>query len=650
MAMTATLPAASVPGSAPVPDAATAPHAPAPGRDRTMALVLGAIGVVYGDIGTSPLYTIRECFGHGTGLAPTIDHVMGILSLIFWLVFLVVTVKYVLFMMCADNRGEGGILALMALTIHGWGTDRRRRWWLMVLGLTGAALFYGDGMITPAISVLSAVEGLQIATPMFAHYVVPLTIAIIIGLFVVQQRGTALVGALFGPVMCVWFACLALLGVVQILRHPGVLAAANPLYALRFMGHDPWLAFVALGAVVLALTGAEALYADMGHFGRRPIRRAWFFLVLPALMLNYFGQGALIIAEPAAAHNPFYLLVPSWALLPMVGLATLATVIASQAVISGAFSVTRQAVQLGYCPRLEIRHTSEREIGQIYIPQINWGLLGAIIVLVLGFRSSSSLAAAYGIAVTGTMVITTLLAFVVVRGLWGWSRLVAIAVIGVFLVIDLALFSANLLKIVEGGWFPLAMGLAVFTLMATWRKGRRILLAKLRGDSVSLQSFFDRISEQNPPRVKGTAVFMTGLRQDVPYALLHNLKHNKVLHERVVLLTVLTEEIPYVAPAERIAIRPLERGFLRIVVRYGFMEDPDVPQVLGQCDALGYEFNMLETSFFLGRERLVPTVRPELARWREWMFIHMSRNATSATDFFHIPPNRVVELGTQVEL
>lgn len=619
-------------------------------KEGLLALSVAAIGVVFGDIGTSPLYTMKEIFTGAHGVMPTHDHVLGALSLVLWALLIVVSLKYVIFIMRADNRGEGGIMALLALTLKTSPSDTRSRWILMSMGIFGAALFYGDGVITPAISVLSAVEGLEIATPALKPYVIPITLIVLIGLFMFQRKGTASVGALFGPVMAIWFATLAGLGIVNILGEPAVLQAVNPMYGVQFFVEHKWHAFLALGAVVLAVTGGEALYADMGHFGRMPIKTAWFAFVLPALLLNYFGQGALVIHNPEAAQNPFYLLAPSWALYPMVALATLATVIASQAVISGAFSVTRQAMQLGYSPRLEVQHTSEREIGQVYLPAINWALLAAIIALVLGFRSSSNLAAAYGIAVTGTMAIDTILAVVVARGLWGWGWARAGLVAAFFLVIDLSFFSANALKIPQGGWFPLAVGVVVFTLLSTWKSGRRLMFDRMRDSAIALQPFLAGITAHPPTRVEGTAVFLTAQIDGVPHAMLHNLIHNKVLHERVLLLTVITEDVPHVPDIDHVELQPLGNNFYRIIIRYGFKDEPDIPKALEQCKEYGLEFNMMETSFFLSRETLIATVAPGMALWREKLFVSMARNAGSATAYFKIPTNRVVELGTQIEL
>ncbi len=618
-------------------------------RQPLAALTIGAIGVVYGDIGTSPLYTIKECFtGHSIALLP--ENIFGILSLIFWSVLLVVSLKYVVFIMRADNNGEGGILALMALVLRTLGKQPQLRWYVMLAGIFGASLFYGDGMITPAISVLSAVEGLALITPAFKPYIVPVSITILVCLFAMQRWGTHQVGKLFGPIMLLWFSTLAGLGLWQIAQAPEVLQAVNPLYALRFISEHQGEAFLALGAVVLALTGAEALYADMGHFGRQPIQVAWFGFVMPALLLNYFGQGALLIHSPQAVANPFYLLAPKWALVPLVLLATAAAVIASQAVISGAFSITRQAVQLGYLPRLAILHTSEKEIGQIYVPAINWMLLGSIILLVIGFRSSGNLAAAYGIAVTGTMMITTALSLIVMRNIWRWNKWLSIAAFLLIFSLDVAFFSANALKLMDGGWFPLAIGLLSFTLLTTWKRGRKILFERLSADALPLEGFVQSIEAYPPTRVQGTAIFMTSTTEGVPHALLHNLKHNKVLHQRVVFLNIFTEDIPFVPDIDRIQIRPLGQSFHFVTASYGFKEAPDMAEILADCGRQGLTFDMMDTSFFLSRETLVPSKMPGMAIWREKLFALMSRNAMRATDFFHIPTNRVVELGTQVEI
>ena len=609
------------------------------------------MGVVYGDIGTSPLYTMKEVFNGPHAVAVTAENLLGILSLIFWALTISVSLKYVAFITRADNRGEGGIMALTALALRTAGASPGLLWLLSILGIFGAGLFYGDAVITPAMSVLSAVEGLEVATPHVKPYVVPLTLAVLCGLFLFQPRGTASVGALFGPVMMFWFGTLGVLGAWNVLRHPDVLAALNPLYAARFMLHSPGHAWLALGAVVLAITGGEALYADMGHFGRRPIKWAWLTFVFPCLYLNYLGQGALIIDNPAAVKNPFFMLVPEPLLYPMVMLATAATVIASQAVISGAFSLTSQAMQLGYCPRIQIKFTSEREKGQIYVPNINWLLLLAVAILVLGFKSSSNLASAYGIAVTMTMMIDTLLAFVVVRAMWNWNWLQAGLFLALFFVVDFTFFSANLVKVLDGGWFPLMLGLGVFTLFATWKRGRQLLYDRLQQDSIPLDAFLSSLSYGGPQRVPGTGIFMTTRPDGVPRAMLHNLLHNKVLHERVILLNVSMQDIPHVGDAERMRVEALPQGFYRVIVSYGFKDDPNIPRDLELCERYGMApVEMMETSFFLGRETIVPNRVPTMPLWRQKLFTWMFRNADTATDFFKLPTNRVVELGTQVEL
>jgi KUP system potassium uptake protein len=618
-------------------------------RSRLPILALAALGVVYGDIGTSPLYALKEVFAGAHPVPITAPNIYGILSLVLWSLIIVVSIKYVVFIMRADNRGEGGIMALMALALRKV-ENPRARVAIMLAGIAGAALFYGDGVITPAISVLSAVEGLEVAAPTFKPYVIPLTIIVLVILFAFQRKGTAGIGALFGPIMGVWFATLALLGVLNILHEPHVMQSLNPMHAIMFMLSNPWLGFLSLGGVVLALTGAEALYADMGHFGRKPIQMAWFVLVLPALVLNYFGQGALLLHNPAAVQNPFYLLAPTWALYPMIALSTAATIIASQAVISGAFSMTREAMQLGYSPRMEVQHTSERQIGQIYLPGINWALLIAVIALVLGFRSSANLGAAYGIAVTGTMLITTILAFIVVRRLWGWGWLKSGLLISVFLVIDIAFFAANAIKIEDGGWFPLVFGLGVFTLMSTWKRGRQLLRLCMENQAIPLESFIEGLRSSSMPRVPGTAVFLSTDPQAVPHALLHNLKHNRVLHQRIALVTVRIEGVPHIPENEWVAVETLPDNFYRIGIRFGFKDEPDLPLALAQCAQYGVPFNVMETSFFLGRETLIPKVGSGMALWREKLFIAMFRNAGSMADFFNLPPNRVIELGTQVVL
>ena len=613
-------------------------------------LMLGAIGVVFGDVGTSPLYTMREVFGPHHGIALNAQSVLGLLSIVFWALMIIVTLKYVTLIMRADNRGEGGILALTALVSGRLSRESRLRWWLVGLGIFGAAMFFGDAMITPAVTVLGAIEGIEVMTPALNPYVVPLALVILVALFAIQKHGTGSVGALFGPVCALWFVALAALGAYQLWRNPSVLAALSPGHAIGFAFAYPKATFLALGAVVLAVTGTEALYADMGHFGATPIRRAWLFFVMPALVLNYFGQGALLLSDPTAIRNPFYLLAPGWALLPLVILATAAAVIASQAVISGAYSIARAAVQMGYCPRIAIRHTSERTMGQIYVPFINWTLLVAVALLVVGFRSSSALAGAYGIAVTMSMLIDSILIYFVMRRLWKWPRLVAFAIAAPLALIDTAFLASNSLKIPDGGWFPLLIGAVVFTLLTTWKRGRKVLMDRLSEDALPLREFIQSIELAPPVRVEGTAVFLTSTPDRVPHALLHNLKHNKVLHERVVFLTVVTRDIPYVPPDERIEFRTLGADFTRILAYYGFKEEPDVPELLEEAGRRGFPFEMMETSFFVSRETLVATARPGMARWRERLFSSMSKNAIKASDFFHVPANRVVELGTQVEL
>ena len=622
-----------------------------PLRKQTVAaLALGAIGVVYGDIGTSPLYTIHEIFAGSGGVELTHDNVIGVLSVIFWTLMIVVSVKYVALILRADNHGEGGIMALLALASSAVGTNARLRRLLFIAGVFGAALFYGDGVITPAISVLSAVEGLEIATPALKTYVVPLTVAVLVVLFGVQRKGTAGIGFVFGPIMLIWFAILAITGLVSIATAPQVLAALNPLLGAEFMVAHGWGAFVALGAIVLAVTGAEALYADMGHFGRLPIRVAWFGLVFPALAINYLGQGALLIADPRAIENPFYRLFPSWLLFPAVGLATIATVIASQAVISGAYSMTKQAVQLGFLPRMEVVHTSAREIGQIYLPTINWILLVAVVAAVIGFGTSTNLASAYGIAVTGTMLITTILTFWVVRYKWGYNWLLCVLATGFFMLIDLAFFSANTLKLAQGGWFPLVIGAGVFIVMVTWKRGREILLEKLRSQAIPLEPFMKSVVKEQITRVPHTAVFLMATPEGVPRALLHNLLHNNVLHQRVVFLTVVYEEVPYVPLRGRVLVENLGNEFYRVRIFYGFMDRPDIPSALERCDCEGLEFNMLATSFFVSRETVVPTQADGMAHWRGELFATMSGFSSSVVDYFKIPPNRVIELGTRVEM
>jgi len=614
------------------------------------ALSLAALGVVYGDIGTSPIYALRESLHGKHGLPPSPENVMGLLSLIVWSLILVISVKYLAFVMRADNCGEGGMIALTALVSPPAERTAGRRAILVLIGLFGASLLYGDGMITPAISVLSAVEGLEVATPMFRPYVIPITIAILILLFAVQSRGTARIGSIFGPVMLLWFFVLAALGLTHLVAHPGVLGALNPMYGVHFFTRNGVAGFLVLGSVFLAVTGGEALYADMGHFGKRPIRYAWFAIVLPALLLNYFGQGALVIADPSAAEHPFFQLAPDWATIPLVVLTTIATVIASQAVISGAFSLTRQAVQLGYLPRVDIEHTSSTQIGQIYIPGLNLLLVFACVGLVLGFRSSSNLAAAYGVAVTTDMVFTTILLAVVARTHWKWSiPAVAAMAIG-FLVFDLGFWTAGLTKIPSGGWFPLVIAAIVFTVMTTWKRGRRILADRLNESALSMTGLRERIEAAGPMAVKGTAVYLTRDPKLVPHSLLLNLKHNKVLHERIVFLGMFTDAKAYVSDANRVQVDMLWPNVFRVNANHGFAEDPEVPGVIERCRRMGLDINLEETTFFVGRETLLATDRPGMAIWRERLFSRLARNARRATRFFKIPPDRVVELGAEIEL
>ncbi|WP_085317357.1 potassium transporter Kup [Derxia lacustris] len=626
-------------------------HEPAAHGGKLGPLLLAALGVVYGDIGTSPLYAFKECMNPEHGIALTVNNVYGILSLLFWSVLLVVSVKYVIFVMRADNRGEGGVLALAALALRGTEGHPRARWWLSVLGLFGAAMFYGDGMITPAISVLSAVEGLEVVTPAFTRWVLPITLVIIVFLFAIQKHGTAVIGRFFGPAMVLWFGALAVIGVVNIVEHPAVLAAFAPWYAIGFFQEHGFASIAVLGSVFLVLTGAEALYADMGHFGARPIRIAWFGFVMPALLINYFGQGALVLEHPEAIRNPFFLSVPEWATLPLVLLSGFATVIASQAVISGAFSMTAQAIKLGYLPRMRVQHTNEREIGQIYVPLVNRMLLLSVIALVLMFKTSSALASAYGIAVVTTMVITTVLVYVVLRRVWGVRKLYARGIVLMFLVLDLAFFAANALKIGDGGWFPLVIGTIAFTVLSTWERGRQILFERLRELSIPVDAFVGAIAAGPPPRVQGTAVFMTSIGDAVPAALLHNLKHNKVLHERVLLLTVRILDVPHTVDEERVQVVELPEGFARVEACYGFKEDPDVDEIMHAAAArLGFCYELMDTSYFVSRQTVVPTNMPGMALWREKLFAWMQSNAALATDFFKIPINRVVELGTQIDI
>ena len=621
------------------------------GRRRSAALAFLTLGVVYGDIGTSPLYAIRECFNGPHAVAVTHDHVLVVLSLIFWALIIVVSVKYLLFVVRADNHGEGGILALTAFATPIRPTGRSERAWLIFLGIFGAALLYGDGVITPSISVLGAVEGLGVATPVLQPYVVPITIGILIALFSFQRRGASGVGKVFAPVMLIWFAVIATLGLIQILRYPSVVEAVNPIWAVRFFADTGWAGYLVMGSVFLVVTGGEALYADMGHFGVTPIRVDWFMVVLPSLLLNYFGQGALLLENPSTSVNPFFLLAPSWAIYPMIVLAVAAAAIAAQAVISGAFSLTMQAVQLGFSPRIRIDHTSTQEFGQIYIGGINWLLMIGCILTVLSFRNSSNLAAAYGVAVTTTMLITSLLFFVVARERWRWNPAVAGLVTGVFVIIDGAFFGANIIKVAQGGWLPLLIAGVIFTVMVTWKRGRRILAERIQAEAKPLQEFLSEAETHGITRVPGTAIFMSGTASKTPPALRHNLEHNKVLHEQVIFVTVKTEQVPYVSDAQRLEVEHLGKGMYRVKVHYGFMEDPNIPAVLaaGEGGALP-RMAPEDTTYFLGRETIISTSRRGMAKWRETLFALMSRNATTATAYFGIPPDRVVELGEQIEL
>ncbi len=631
---------AAGPSAPPTRPRATRHDRPTGGRLATLSLT--ALGVVYGDIGTSPLYAFREAYNPEYGLRPTPDAVLGVLSMIVWALVLIVSVKYIALVMRADNRGEGGILALLALLPR----DRRV---LVMFALFGAALLYGDGVITPAISVLGAVEGLEIATPALAHWVVPISVVILAGLFLVQRRGTASVGVVFGPILLVWFVTIGALGAIEITHTPSVLYALSPIAAARFAASHGHAAFLVLGAVVLAVTGAEALYADMGHFGRRPIRLVWFTVVLPALLLNYFGQGALVLRMPEAVQNPFYLLAHRWFLYALLAIATLAAIVASQALISGAFSLTQQAIQLGYCPRLTIVHTSRSEFGQIYIPEINAALALGCVVLVVMFRSSSALGAAYGIAVTGTMAITSVLFYVVARLRWHWSPLRAGALTALFLTVEVAFFAANVLKLLHGGWVPVLIAACVFLVMTTWRRGTRLLTRVLTGRSLPIDRFFAEIGKQRPVRVPGTAVFLTAHTGGTPEILVHHLKHNKVLHERIIFLSIAGEGIPEVADADRLSVETLPYGFYRVVAHYGFMETPNVAAAVARCCRDTFHSSDDDVTYYLGRPTLLPTGRTPMVRWRKLLFVFLARNARPATQFFGIPPTRVVELGMQVE-
>jgi KUP system potassium uptake protein len=623
-----------------------------PFRKATPLLVLGAIGVVFGDIGTSPLYAMREAFSEKHGIPLTTDNVLGILSLIVWSMVWVITLKYLVVMMRADNNGEGGILALLALALRETGDHPRLKWTIIGIGIFGAAMFYGDSMITPAITVLSAAEGLETYNSAFGPYVIPFALLVITGLFFIQRHGTATVGAFFGPIMVVWFVSIAGVGLQHLLENPSVLHAIDPKYAVDFIFAYPLLGFLVLGAVFLALTGGEALYADMGHFGRNPIRIGWLLLVFPALMLNYFGQAAFVLSNPAAIRNPFFMMLPSWAMLPMVALATAAAVIASQAVISGAFSMTRQAIQLGYVPRLEIMHTSERAIGQIYVPFVNWALFVAVVLLVLGFQDSSGLANAYGIAVAATMVIECVLAMVVARLIWKWSTWMVVLVIGSMLVVDALFLASNAAKFFSGGWFPVLIGSAIFIMLMTWKRGRTLMFRRLSEQGIPLKPFVEGLHAHPPTRVQGTAIFMTAGVDTVPHALLHNLKHNKVLHEKTVFLTIVTHDVPFVPAEDRVQLERLVNGFFKLEAWYGFKDQPNIDEILNACHVrYGLGFDVMDTSFFLSRETVIPTAdTPGMAFWRDHLFAWMTRNATRATDFFNIPANRVVELGTHIEI
>jgi len=621
------------------------------GRIGLFGLVVGAIGVVFGDIGTSPLYTIRQAFSPHYGLVANHDTVLGVLSMIFWSLTIVVTLKYVTIIMRADNDGEGGIMALMALAQRCFPKDSRTAYGVGILGILGAALFFGDGVITPAISVLSAVEGLEVVAPGLHHWIVPITVLVLVALFATQRFGTARVGKVFGPITVLWFVTLAVLGVMNILHEPEVLQAVNPWWAARFFVEHSWGGIFILGAVVLAVTGGEAIYTDMGHFGARPIRYAWYFFVLPSLMLNYLGQGALVLEDPGAIRNPFYVGVPDWARWPMLVLATMATVIASQAVITGGYSIARQAMQLGYIPRMRIRHTSRDTIGQIYIPGINWTMMVIVIGLVLSFRTSSALAAAYGISVSATMLIDTLLLAIVARALWpNWRRWV-LPLCGLFLVIDVAFLVANGAKVLQGAWFPVVLGIVLFVLLRTWRRGRQILHEEVQKEGIRLDAFIPGLMLAPPVRVPGTAVFLTSDKGVVPHALMHNLKHNKVLHERNVFLTAETLSVPYAAADKRLKIESIGDDFHRVIVRFGFMETPDVPLALMRsCDQGDLSFDPMETTYFVSRETIVASAKRGMPVWRDKLFALMHRNAAPANQFFRIPGNRLVELGAQVEI
>jgi KUP system potassium uptake protein len=619
-------------------------------HNNLAGLTLAAIGIVYGDIGTSPLYSLKTVFDPAHGLALSPANLLGVVSLIFWGLTIIVSIKYVTLVLRADNHGEGGIMALMALALAAVANRARLCHMLLLIGVFGAALFYGDSVITPAISVLSAVEGLEVATPALKPFVVPLTVGILVSLYAVQRHGTGGIGRWFGPIMLLWFMVLAAMGLLNVARSPAILAALNPLHALRFFPDNKGIAFIALGAVVLAFTGAEALYADMGHFGKRPIRLAWFAVAFPALALNYLGQGGLLLAHPEAITNPFFQQLGSWSVLPLVVLSTIATVIASQATISGTFSMTKQAIALGFLPRMKIMHTSEHEIGQIYIPAVNWGQLIAVLLAVIGFGSSDHLAAAYGIAVTATMLATTVLTYFVIRYRWKLNLLLCLAATAFFLVIDAAFFSANVLKLLHGGWFPLLLGTFLFTLMLTWKRGRQLVFENLQKHAIPLDAFLDSLFIAPPARVPGTAVFLRSESDGVPHPMLHNLSHNKVLHERVVFLTTHTLDEPWVDEEEQVEVVPLAHACYQVHARFGFKDEPDIPRMLELCAAKGLVFDMMQTSFFVARQTIISTPGAGMAQWREHVFVTMSRNARDAADYFHIPSNRVIELGTQVEI
>ena len=619
-------------------------------KSSLAALTLAAVGIVYGDIGTSPLYTLRAIFDHEHGLPLNTPNILGIVSLIFWSLTIVVSLKYVTLVLRADNRGEGGIMALMALATNSVTKHSAWHFPLLVIGVLGATMFYGDSVITPAISVLGAIEGLEVAAPGMSHYVVPIAVLVLLVLYSVQRHGTAGIGRFFGPIMLVWFIALAVMGVINILEAPVILRALNPWEALRFMLENKLLAFVALGAVVLAMTGAEALYADMGHFGRKPIRMAWFTIAFPALALNYLGQGGLLIMQPDAVDNPFFHQLGSWSVIPLVILSTMAAVIASQATISGTYSMTKQAIALGLLPRMRILHTSESEIGQIYIPAVNWLQLCVVLIAVIGFGSSDELAGAYGIAVTATMMATTILTFFVTRYRWHLPLAVCLGATGFFFAIDVMLFSSTTLKLFHGGWFPLLLGVILFTVMLTWRTGRELVFANLQKHAIPLEEFLESLFVAPPVRVPGTALFLRGESDGVPHALLHNLVHNKVLHERVVFLTVHIREEPWVPPQEQVRIVELGHNCYQLNVQYGFKDEPDIPGILRQCAGLGLTFEMMETSFFIARQTVISTPGRGMAPWREHLYVMMSRNARAAADYYQIPPNRVIELGTQIEI